>query len=199
MTAAPIHSKDESKEGVVVVFQDITLQKELESKLEKLALYDALTGLYNRGSFDEALQDELIRASRYGKYTSLLLIDIDFFKNVNDTYGHQAGDNVLKSIANTISSLKRCSDYAARYGGEEFAIILPETTSEDAMTMAERIRAAVAGKEFKISKKVTIHLTISIGIGSSMKQISPELLIETADRALYKAKENGRNQIQYLG
>ncbi len=198
LTAAPIHSKNESKEGVVVVFQDITMQKELESKLEKLALHDALTGLYNRGSFNEALKDELSRAHRYNRNISLLLIDIDFFKKVNDTYGHQAGDEVLKSVADIILSSIRNSDYAARYGGEEFVIILPEANSEKAIELAERIRVSIEQKEFKISKNEAIHLTISIGVGSSSKKISPKLLIETADKALYKAKENGRNQVQYL-
>lgn len=199
ITAAPIHSKDESKEGVVVVFQDITLQKELENKLEKMALYDALTGLYNRGSFTKALQDELKRADRYRKPISLLLIDIDFFKKVNDIYGHLAGDAVLKSVASMIKSSIRNSDYAARYGGEEFVVILPETNTEDSIILAERIRVAIEEKEFKISMDVTIHLTVSIGIGSTLlKQISPEQLIETADKALYKAKANGRNQVQYL-
>ncbi len=198
ITAAPIHSKDKSKEGVVVVFQDITVQKELESKLEKLALHDALTGLYNRGSFNEALNDELFRAHYYDRNISLLIIDIDFFKKVNDTYGHQAGDKILKSIANIILSSIRKSDYAARYGGEEFVIILPDANTEKAIGLAENIRVSVEQKKFKISKNEAITLTISIGVGSSSIEISPKLLIETADKALYKAKENGRNQVQYL-
>lgn len=194
-TAAPMHSKDG---GVVVVFQDITTQKELEKKLEMLALRDALTGLYNRGKFDETLKDELARAERYKRSISLLILDIDSFKKVNDTYGHQAGDEVLKDIANIISSSIRNSDYAARYGGEEFTVILPETDLTRAIELAERIRVTVAQKEFKISENNTIQLTISIGVGSSSKEISPELLIKSADSALYKAKENGRNRVEYI-
>lgn len=194
-TVAPMHSKNG---GLVVVFQDITTQKELEKKLEKLALYDALTGLYNRGKFDEILKDELIRAQRYKRSISLLMLDIDFFKKVNDTYGHQAGDEVLKNIAYIISSAIRNSDYAARYGGEEFTVILPETNLTRAIELAERIRVTIEQKKFKISENDTIQLTISIGIGSCSKEISPELLIKSADSALYKAKENGRNRVEYI-
>ncbi len=180
--------------------QDITENFELKMKLEKLALRDALTGLYNRGNFDERLQDEMNRSLRYKRTVSLLILDIDFFKKVNDTYGHQAGDAVLKSIADTILNSIRNSDYAARYGGEEFSVILPETDQPEAIEFAERIRLAIEQQEFRISEIDTIHLTISIGVGSSSQRIiSPELLIQVADGALYNAKENGRNQVRYSG
>lgn len=199
MTVSPIHSQDESKQGVVVVFQDITVQKELESKLEKLALYDALTGLYNRGKFDEVLKSELSRTNRYEGNLSLLIIDIDFFKKINDTHGHQNGDHALKYIANLILSSIRSSDYVARYGGEEFVVILPETDAQSAIELAERIRVSIEQKALKISNDQTIHLTASIGIASrSSRRVSPKVLIEIADQALYKAKKNGRNQIQYV-
>lgn len=179
--------------------QDITENFELKMKLEKLALHDSLTGLCNRLNFDEKLQDEMNRTLRYGTHASLLMLDIDFFKKVNDTYGHQAGDEVLKSIADTISNSIRKSDYAARYGGEEFSVILPETDQTKAIELAERIRLAIEQKEFRISESDTIHLTISIGVGSSSERIiSPELLIQAADGALYHAKENGRNQVRYI-
>lgn len=179
--------------------QDVTENFELKMKLEKLALHDALTGLCNRLNFDERLQDEMNRTLRYGTHVSLLMLDIDFFKKVNDTYGHQAGDEVIKSIADTISNSIRKSDYASRYGGEEFTVILPETDQTKAIELAERIRLAIEQKDFRISESVTIHLTISIGVGSSSERIiSPELLIQTADGALYNAKENGRNQVRYI-
>lgn len=193
LTASPIRSIEGKDEGTVVVFQDITLQKELEEKLSRTALHDALTGLYNRGHFDEKLKDELERAQRYERSLSLLILDIDLFKKVNDNYGHQAGDEVLKSVASLISSSIRKSDYAARYGGEEFAVILPETDPEKAVELAERIRVAVEQKGFKLSEKETASLTISIGIGSSSKGASSELLIKDADTVLYRAKESGRN------
>ncbi len=179
--------------------QDVTENFELKMKLEKLALHDALTGLYNRGNFDERLQDEMNRTLRYGTHVSILMLDIDLFKKVNDTYGHQAGDAVLKSIADTISNSIRKNDYPARYGGEEFSVILPETDQPEAIELAERIRVAIEHKEFRISQRDTIHLTISIGVGSSSERIiSPELLIQAADGALYNAKENGRNQVRYI-
>ncbi|MBD3789507.1 MAG: GGDEF domain-containing protein [Campylobacterales bacterium] len=194
LTVAPLHSKDGTHEGAVVLFQDNTRQKELENKLAKLALHDALTGLYNRGHFDQKLQEELNRTLRYGRSLSLLMLDIDFFKKVNDTYGHQAGDEVLKNIAHIILSSIRNSDYAARYGGEEFAIILPETDPTEAVQLAERIRTAIEQNKFKTSEN-DIPITISIGVGTSKKETTPELLIEAADSALYQAKENGRNQV----
>ena len=194
LTAAPIHSKEgiESK-GVVILFEDVTVK----NHLEKLAFHDSLTGLYNRGDFDKKLQEELNRALRYERSVSLLMLDIDFFKNVNDTYGHQAGDEVLKSIATIISISIRNSDYAARYGGEEFTVILPETNTTEAIALAERIKNAVEKNEFKLSDNTTINLTISIGVASSTKGISPECLIEVSDNALYKAKENGRNRVWF--
>ncbi|MCX6073851.1 MAG: sensor domain-containing diguanylate cyclase [Campylobacterales bacterium] len=194
LTAAPIHSKDgiESK-GVVIVFEDLTVK----NHLEKLAFHDALTGLYNRGDFDKKLQEELNRALRYETSLSLLMLDIDFFKNINDTYGHQAGDEVLKSIATIILTSIRNNDYGARYGGEEFIVILPETNTTEAIVLAERIKETIEKNEFNLSNDTAIHLTISIGVASSTKGISPEYLLEVADNALYKAKENGRNQVWF--
>lgn len=177
--------------------QDVTENMELKMKLEKMALHDALTGLYNRGNFDVRLQDEMNRSQRYGTSVSLLMLDIDFFKKVNDTYGHQAGDEVLKSIANIILGTIRKVDYAARYGGEEFTVVLPETEKASAIELAERIRVAIEQNEFQISPSVTTRLTISIGVGSTSEKItSPELLIQAADEALYYAKEHGRNQVR---
>jgi diguanylate cyclase (GGDEF)-like protein/PAS domain S-box-containing protein len=196
LTAAPVHT-EEGQRGAVILFRDITIQKEMQKKLTDLALHDALTGLYNRGSFDEKLKEEINRSQRYDRNISLLLIDIDFFKKVNDTYGHQAGDEVLKSIAGMISDSVRNSDYVARYGGEEFVVILPETALEEAIELAERIRMIIEEKEFKVSEKDTIHLTISIGIGSGSEGITAEHLIKAADTAVYDAKEHGRNQVRY--
>lgn len=201
-----IEEKGESKfdaEGNAIISfgtaQDITEMYELKMELEKQAVYDALTGLHNRRHFDEKLQDEFNRALRYGTHLSLLMLDIDFFKKINDTYGHQAGDKVLKSVAHVILDSVRSVDYVARYGGEEFTVILPQTEQTSAIELAERIRLAIEQKEFRISENVTIHLTISIGVGSNSERIiSPELLIQSADGALYTAKKNGRNQVRYI-
>ena len=195
-------SKFDSDGNAVMSFgtaQDVTENFELKMKLEKLALRDALTGLYNRGNFDEILKDEVNRTLRYGTHLSLLMLDIDFFKKVNDLYGHQTGYEVFKRIADTILNSVRNVDYVARYGGEEFTVILPETEQASAIELAERIRLAIEQKEFRISESDTIHLTISIGVGSTSERIiSPELLIQAADKALYDAKENGRNQVRYV-
>ena len=145
----------------------------------------------------DKFKDELERSQRYNRNISLMLIDIDFFKKVNDTYGHQTGDEVLKSIAGMISNSVRNSDYVARYGGEEFIVILPETAAEEAIELAERIRMIIEEKEFKVSESDTIHLTISIGIGSGLQGITAEHLIKAADTAVYDAKEHGRNQERY--
>ncbi len=201
-----IEEKGESKfdaEGNAFVSfgtaQDITEMFELKMKLEKLALHDVLTGLHNRGHFDKKLQDEFNRALRYGTHISLLMLDIDFFKKINDTYGHQAGDEVLKSIADTIANSVRNVDCVARYGGEEFTVILTETDKASAIELAERIRRKIEQKEFRISESDILQLTISIGVGSSSEKIlSPELLIQSADGALYNAKQNGRNQVMYI-
>lgn len=196
LTATPVHS-EEGKCGAVIIFRDITIQKEMQKKLTRLALHDALTGLYNRGSFDKKLEEELKRSQRYNRNISLMMIDIDFFKKVNDTYGHQTGDEVLKSIAGVILDSVRNSDYVARYGGEEFVVILPETMPEEAIELAERIRMIIEEKEFKVSENDTIHLTVSIGIGSGSQEITPAHLIKAADTAVYDAKEHGRNQVRY--
>ena len=196
LTAAPIHT-EEGNSGAVIVFRDITLQKVMQDKLTHLALHDTLTGLYNRGSFNAKLQDELKRSQRYKRNISLMMIDIDFFKNINDTYGHQCGDEVLKNIASIISDSIRNSDYAARYGGEEFVVILPETMPEEAIELAERIRMTIEEKEFKVSENDMFHLTVSIGIGSGSQETTPEDLIKAADTAMYNAKGHGRNQVRY--
>ncbi|GIT97392.1 diguanylate cyclase [Sulfurovum sp. TSL1] len=196
LTATPILT-EEGRSGAVIVFRDITVQKKMQEELTSLALHDALTGLYNRGSFDEKLENELKRSQRYHRNISLMMLDIDFFKKVNDTYGHQAGDEILKSVAEIISDSVRNSDYTARYGGEEFVVILPETAAEEAIELAERIRMIIKEKEFKVSENDTIHLTISIGIGSGLQGISAEHLIKAADTAVYEAKEHGRNQVRY--
>lgn len=194
ITAAPINVNHDTS-GAVVIFRDITERKALEKQLSDLALHDKLTGLYNRGSFDDKLDYELARAHRYHRNLSLLMLDIDFFKKVNDTYGHQAGDNVLKEIAHIIKRSVRGSDYAARFGGEEFMVILPETESTKAFELAERIRKTLENKPITISENETIHVTTSIGVATSSKGVTAKKLMKSVDQALYKAKNNGRNQV----
>jgi len=170
-------------------------ESEMHAKLERLAVTDGLTGLVNHRKFQERLADEFLRASRHAAAFSLLLGDIDYFKRVNDTYGHPAGDAVLKAVAGAITKAARKVDWVARYGGEEFAVLLVQTDVAQAAISAERIRKAVA--EMQIAwQGQTIPVTISIGIATSTVDAADrEGLIAAADRALYAAKHGGRNRV----
>lgn len=166
----------------------------LHAEIEKLATTDGLTGLFNHRRFQERLTEELKRLKRYNEPLSLILTDIDFFKKVNDTYGHPAGDQVLRGVAQLIREAIRDIDIPARYGGEEFAVILPGTTDEGARTIAERLRKAVMGATFSVDDK-GLKVTISVGIASAPADATvKEDLIELTDKSLYHAKHNGRNQ-----
>lgn len=166
----------------------------LHEKIEKLATTDGLTGLFNHRLFQEKLSEELRRLKRFSEPISLLLADIDFFKKVNDAYGHPVGDLVLKSVAKVIRGAIRDMDIPARYGGEEFAVVLPGTDGEGARYIAERLRKEVMAKSFQADNK-TFNVTMSIGIATSPSDAKgKEELIEKADQALYHAKRNGRNQ-----
>ncbi|HBG92739.1 MAG: hypothetical protein A2X54_08900 [Nitrospirae bacterium GWF2_44_13] len=166
----------------------------LHAEIEKLATTDGLTGLLNHRVFQEKLSEELKKLSRYSEPTSLLLADIDFFKKINDTYGHPSGDLVLKEVSNIIREAIRDIDMPARYGGEEFAAILPRTDSKGAMNIAERLRKAVMSASFS-SDTSQLKVTLSIGIATTPSDAkTKEELIEKADEALYYAKHNGRNR-----
>lgn len=168
----------------------------LYTKTVELATTDELTGLSNRRVFMQELNTEVSRARRYNLAFSLLMIDIDHFKWVNDSHGHPAGDAVLKSLAKILNGQVRQVDIAARYGGEEFAIILPETNIDGARIVGERIRTAVANSPFLINNKKKVGVTVSIGIACFPQCAqSIELLIERADQALYTAKKEGRNRV----
>ena len=162
---------------------------------------DGLTGIPNRRFFDESYRTEWLRARRYQKTLAVIMIDIDYFKRYNDTFGHMQGDECLKSIALAISaSIRRPPDLAARYGGEEFIILLPETSTEGAKTVSDNIRKKVAAlqldhPESLVSKKVTVSMGIADCL-PDLKQDPSELIIR-ADQALYRAKENGRNRIEF--
>lgn len=186
--------------ALYMAFQDITNRKEKEIILYDQATRDPLTGIYNRRQLEELMLNELNRANRYGLTFTVLMIDADHFKNVNDTYGHQAGDLVLKMITNTCSELLRESDIIGRFGGEEFIIVLPETGMENALIVADRIREKIANNsvfyEDENGHTSEICITVSIGIAESNDITDIELLIKDVDEALYEAKENGRNRIE---
>lgn len=166
----------------------------LHAEIEKLATTDGLTGLYNHRMFQEKLTEELKRLNRYSEPSSLMLTDIDYFKKINDSYGHPVGDLVLRNVAGIISETIRDIDIGARYGGEEFSVILPRTDAEGARKIAERLRKNVMNKTFS-SDGISFKITISIGIAVSPTDAkNKEELIERADQALYHAKHNGRNQ-----
>ncbi|WOJ98243.1 GGDEF domain-containing protein [Congregibacter brevis] len=168
--------------------------RELQLKneeLDRLASIDKLTDTYNRRALDEALATELRRALRYERSFALLIMDIDLFKQVNDTHGHLRGDQVLTTLAKQIKANLRHSDILGRWGGEEFLVICPETGVEQARSVAEKVRAAVEGTDFGLPDRITI----SIGISSIASGSTTESLVADADRALYLAKNQGRNRV----
>lgn len=178
----------------------VTLQKALiasNRQLEELSLTDGLTKLRNRRAFDTEIASRFEQARRYDRPMSVALIDVDLFKNVNDKHGHQAGDAVLRGIANLLESETRSADFVARYGGEEFAVILPETTLLEAMQFAEKIRCAIADSTIR-TRYGTHQMTISVGVASTPHSLvgTAAELVYAADQALYRAKHNGRNRIE---
>ena len=163
--------------------------------LRRLASIDALTGTLNRRAFIQRAEDELLRSKRYLKPISLLAIDVDHFKQINDRYGHSGGDAALVALANTLQQQLRSSDAIGRWGGEEFLIILAETNTKEAKIVAERYRQLLSDLMITYGTEA-IKFTVSIGISSFENNIdSKEMLIEQADKALYEAKRNGRNQV----
>lgn len=165
-----------------------------------LAVTDGLTGLLNYRTFQERLQHEFERSRRYNTSLSLAMIDLDLFKNINDTYGHLQGDIVLRGIANILKQSSREIDILARYGGEEFVLILPDTNAQNAKKAAERIRKSVEEHEFEIASG-TVNVTVSIGVATAPdpRALTKTHLIEKADRALYKSKQDGRNKVYLAG
>lgn len=162
----------------------------------KLATIDGLTELYNHRYFQDTLRKQIDLSKRYGQPFSLIIVDIDFFKKFNDTYGHQAGDAVLRQVAQTLKKNSRTTDYVCRYGGEEMSIILPNTTAEEVLNNANRILQAVAERPFQLNATETGHVTISVGVATFPDNAeTAQSLIEYADKGLYYAKEHGRNQV----
>ncbi|MDP8568894.1 sensor domain-containing diguanylate cyclase [Methylophilus aquaticus] len=190
--------KDETGDilHLVVQIQDITEYKSLQEKLQAQANHDFLTGLPNRRYFMDRASDELARWNRYGGSLTFLMIDIDHFKRINDNYGHHAGDSVLQRFSELCKLQLRDIDLICRYGGEEFAVLLPETNLEQALEIAERLRASTASSAFTLNSQQSIHLTISIGVAVAQgKQASLERLLVKTDAALYNAKQSGRNKV----
>lgn len=194
----PVHPA-ELRARISVQLRILELARQLQQKadeMEALARTDGLTGVQNRRSLDEALARECDRAQRYRRPLSFLLLDVDHFKRCNDTFGHQAGDHVLASMARLLHDAVRQSDLVARYGGEEFALLLPETSLHNAARLAERLRTSIA--DLRLSwEGDPIPFTVSVGVASIEAESGADAhaLVAAADAALYAAKQGGRNRI----
>ncbi len=161
-----------------------------------LSITDELTGLHNRRHFEQNFEREFLRSKRYGSELSVAIIDIDFFKKINDTYGHLCGDYILREVAYTIAQAFRKTDMTFRYGGEEFVVILTETSQEGALIPLERLRKNIESIPFTYENKL-LNISISIGLNSKVQQYeNANDFFDAADKALYIAKENGRNRIE---
>ena len=187
---------------LVAITRDITRHKKLEKRLRLLSTQDGLTGIANRRLFDRTIEVEWSRAVRNSLVISLIMIDIDFFKNYNDSLGHQAGDDALKKIAATMQqNFRRPGDLAARYGGEEFVALLPETSPHGSAMLAERLREEVEALKIPHpDSKISEFVTISLGVANLRphRGSSYDILVSLADKALYQAKDQGRNRVVHI-
>jgi diguanylate cyclase (GGDEF)-like protein len=200
-TFLPIET-DQGKKNICILIEDVTdvchyqgqLQKAL-NELKQMSRIDGLTQIYNRKYWQESLEQEYAKARRHKKSLSLIMLDLDHFKSLNDNYGHQCGDAVLMHVSAKVSELLRLEDTFGRYGGEEFAIILPETSITGAVNAASRICEHIANLSCNYHGQ-TIKVTASLGVAQASSEASSyEELITCADKALYQAKANGRNQV----
>lgn len=199
-TASPYIVEDEAS-GVIVAFEDISERKKLKEELLHQATHDALTGLLNRRELENLLGHAFSQAMRYGRDLSVCMIDIDHFKQINDTFGHRAGDEALKSLGQVLDQKTRSADLAGRYGGEEFVVVLTETSLSGAMRWAEQLRATIESTPIILTESSgSTNLTVSIGVASISNAIeNSDQLMDRADSALYLAKGSGRNKVREVG
>jgi diguanylate cyclase (GGDEF)-like protein len=178
-----------------VVVEDVTEVVARERRLSELAMKDVLTSAYNRRYFDRRLAEELERCRRYGRALGLVMLDIDFFKNVNDRYGHQFGDAALCAAVSRWTKSLRASDLVARYGGEEFCVLLPEANREESLALAERLRASIACADVSY-RELCARITVSAGVAFFREGDSPDDILRRSDEALYRAKAAGRDRVE---
>lgn len=192
----PLYESGGRETGSILTFTDVTAQKRFMDKLERLATMDELTGIYNRRHLTKLGKIEIQRFSRSGLPLALLIMDLDHFKAINDTWGHHSGDRVLKAFAVSVKQNIRAMDIFGRFGGEEFMIIMPDTPGQKAVETAERICRLVENLSVAFDDRA-IHFTVSIGVSGTLgrKDINLETVTQEADRALYIAKNRGRNQV----
>jgi diguanylate cyclase (GGDEF)-like protein len=201
-TLMPLKALNGSIEQICLIIYDVTdvatNRHQLQAanqELQRLSSTDRLTGLFNRGHWEEMLRQDYARHRRYERNAALVMFDIDHFKKINDSYGHQAGDAVIQQTAELVRQCARDSDIAGRYGGEEFVVLLPDTDSEGAMTFAERLRQSIEAHEV-VHEGRSIRFTVSLGIADLSEPTNGYAqLIERADNALYSSKASGRNQV----
>jgi diguanylate cyclase (GGDEF)-like protein len=178
------------------IIQDISDRKAVERKLERLVQIDMLTETFTRRQFMTLAEQEFARAIRYGSKASVMMVDVDTFKNVNDTYGHQVGDRVLKDIGLVFGMVLREADFVGRLGGEEFSVFLPETELSQAAEVAERLRKTVEQMRVPLENGAFLRVTVSIGIAPFSSELANiDMLLAKADKALYEAKRTGRNRV----
>ena len=195
--SASLKESEDEEPTVIMISRNITQRKELEERLFELSQYDPLTNLYNRRTLEEFLTKDIYRAKHYNIPFSLCLIDIDFFKKINDTHGHSVGDEVLKKFSHLLQTSLRKHDYVGRYGGEEFILALPQTTLTEAKEFAENLCDEIRGLHFQGKHHAEFHITASIGV-AEFDQYSNTLekLVQNADSAMYLAKTSGRNCVK---
>ena len=204
VAATPLDNTNEQSD-IALVFRDVTERRRSEHKLrevtdelERMAHTDALTNLFNRRYFMQRLNEEFERVTRHGSALSVLVYDLDHFKKVNDTFGHDIGDRVLISVSQVTNQIKRITDVACRLGGEEFALLLPETDRQGAIKLAQRLRSGIEQFPYSELLKQEVKVTASVGVATVSQKIKePNAILKTADRALYRAKNGGRNMVCY--
>lgn len=205
-TLMPVVSTNSEAAHVCLIIYDVTSVAvnrrqllEANAQLEQLSRTDRLTGLSNRGYWEEELKRQFARHRRYGSMASLVMFDIDHFKRINDTYGHQAGDKVIQTLAKITAASIRDADLAGRYGGEEFVVLLPDVNAAGARLLAERLRRTVEASEV-MHEGQSLRFTISVGVADlSEGCTSHEHFIHCADHALYQSKHEGRNRVTVRG